>query len=124
MGMFDFMTCKAALPEEGLEDRVFQTKDTPAQMLDQYQIREDGSLWHLNYDLEDRSDPEAEGLDRLVGMLTQVNQRWEKCSQFSGEIIFYDTYLSGWIEFRAEFVDGQLSGQISLVRKEDPTEAD
>jgi hypothetical protein len=67
MGMFDHLKCKYPLPDAGDNDLEYQTKDTPAQFLDNYEIRADGSLWHLDYDIEDRSDPNAEGLARLVG---------------------------------------------------------
>ena len=127
MGMFDFLKCQAPLPEPGWEGRVFQSKDTPSQMMDQYQIREDGTLWHENYDIEDRSDPHAEGIDRIAGIMTQVNKRWEACSDFTGEIRFYDTQTlsprKGWIEFSAYFVNGKLSHDIVLARKDDPNES-
>ncbi|MFZ9812193.1 MAG: hypothetical protein ACO3DD_03800, partial [Burkholderiaceae bacterium] len=65
MGMFDYLKCKYPLPGVGDNDLQYQTKDTPAQMIDHYEIRAAGSLWHLNYDIEDRSDPNAQGIARL-----------------------------------------------------------
>lgn len=56
MGMFDDIKCKYPLPLNGANDLVYQTKDTPAQFLDKYEIREDGTLWHENYDIEDQSE--------------------------------------------------------------------
>jgi hypothetical protein len=52
MGMFDYVKCHYPLPVKGAEDLIYQTKDTPSQWLDMYEIRADGTLWH-----EDRSDP-------------------------------------------------------------------
>ena len=110
MGMFDYITCKYPLPLGANNFCVFQTKDTPAQFLDLYEIREDGTLWHEEYDVEDRSDPSKEGLDGLVGCRTRINIRWEPCP-VTGEIRFYD-WRQGetpdWIEFSSYFVNGTL----------------
>jgi hypothetical protein len=51
---------------------------------DYYEVR-DGQLWHLSYDVEDRSDPSATGLMRIVGMFTPVNERWER-DDFTGKV--------------------------------------
>ncbi len=109
MGMFDELTCKYPLPVVGLEGRVFQTKDTPSQSLDHYEIREDGSLWGAEYDIEDRSDPNATGLDSLIGCMTRVNERPVR-QDLTGEIRFYDFHknFKGWVEFSAYFVNGML----------------
>ena len=109
MGMFDYLKCKYPLPGAGDNDREYQTRDTPAQMIDHYEIRADGSLWHLDYDIDDRSDPNAQGIARLVGMLGRVNERWEPVP-FTGEIRFYH-YASETCctEFSAYFVNGMLN---------------
>lgn len=112
MGMFDYIQCKYPLPISGHEHRVFQTKDTPAQYLDLYEIREDGTLWHEEYDTEDHSDPNAEGINRLSGCMTSVNKRWIQ-EHITGEIRFYDfpngtPKGGGWVEFSAYFVEGKL----------------
>ena len=57
MGMFDWIRCE--VPTD-VGDRVCQTKDTAAQMLDNYLIKADGTIWHEDYDLEDQSDPKTE----------------------------------------------------------------
>lgn len=103
MGLFDYLRCNYPLPVEGAELLEYQTKDTPAQWMDQYEIRADGTLWHENYDTEDRSDPNAEGFDRLFGCMTRVNKRWEPVL-LTGEIVFY----AEDIEFSAYFVGGKL----------------
>lgn len=66
----------------------YQTKDTPSQFQDNYEIR-DGTLWYEDYDTEDQSDPEAKGIERLRGIWTKVNLRWRPCPEFTGEIVFY-----------------------------------
>jgi hypothetical protein len=105
--MFDEVRCRYPLPLAGAADIVFQTKDTPSQGLDLYEIREGGSLWVEEYDTEDRSDPNAEGLMRLAGCQTRVNKRWAACDM-TGEVCFYDDTGGVWYEFSAYFVRGQL----------------
>ncbi len=108
MGVFDELTCKYPLPIKGANEIKFQTKDTPSQYLDNYEIREDGSLWHEIYDTEDKSDPNAEGLLRICGMLSRVNKRWE-AELITGEIVFYGSLPDEtWVEFSAYFVDGTI----------------
>ena len=103
MGMFDYLRCSYPLPVEGAQALEYQTKDTPAQYLDQYEIRADGTLWHQDYDTEDRSDQKAEGFARLFGCATRVNERWEPVAM-TGEVVFY----AGDFEFSAYFVGGNL----------------
>lgn len=95
MGMFDYVRCLYSLPDgEDGAALEFQTKDTDAQMLDQYEIRSDGTLWHEAYETEDRSDPNAEGLMKFAGMMTRINQRWEPVA-FHGDLNFYTSNVTG-----------------------------
>lgn len=139
MGMFDRIKCRHNLSHvEGLDDAdvaalEYQTKDTPSQFLDQYEIREDGTLWVETYDIEDRSDPNAVGLMRICGAMTRVNKQWKPVSDFIGEIRFYTSlgeHHSGWLEFSAYFVRGKtdlvllyrycpVSAEAELARKRD-----
>ena len=116
MGMFDEIRCLYPLPLEGANAHTYQTKDTPAQLCDLYEIREDGTLWHEEYDLEDQSDPNAEGIARIFGMCARVNERWEPVD-LTGEIRFYDFRASdpldfskdeGWIEWSAYLEHGKV----------------
>ena len=109
MGLFDYLNCKYPLPVEGANALEFQTKDTNSQFMDRYEIRDDGTLWHETYDIEDRSDPKAEGLMALFGMMTRVNPRWER-DTMTGEVRFYTCSGNSqdWIEFSAYFVQGEL----------------
>lgn len=113
MGMYDWVRCDYPLPVETEETGDFQTKDTPAQMLDLYEIREDGSFWHQAYGIEDQSDPNAKGLASIYGAMARVNERWEPMDKFTGEVAFYRFYDesegTGWVEFSACFKNGQLS---------------
>jgi len=140
MGMFDDIKCKYPLPVAGANDLDFQTKDTPAQWMDKYEIREDGTLWHQAYDVEDRSDKSAApgSLERIVGICTSVNHRWEPCG-LTGGIRFYtqtagvnpvcnptygprDVTPLGWIEFSSYFVKGQLKELHLLEHREAGTD--
>lgn len=115
MGMFDNIKCSYPLPIEGLENEVFQTKDTPAQFLDTYEIREDGTLWHEEYDIEDKSDRSKKGIERMFGCMSRVNERWEQVTNFTGEIRFYTSIDTRWIDFSAYFVNGKLN-QLHIIK--------
>lgn len=119
--MFDNIKCKYPLPtDKDLTDEMFQTKDTPAQFTDLYEIREDGTLWHEDYNIEDRSDPNAEGFKKFFGSMTRVNEGWEFVSDFIGEIRFYTPIEHGtkWIEFSSYFVDGKLK-ELHLIKEKE-----
>lgn len=140
MGMFDDIKCLYPLPVEGANAHPYQTKSTPAQFMDKYEIREDGSLWHENYEIEDHSEAgkwkrenpgkefaaDMSGLKSLVGCMTRVNCRWEHEKDFTGEIRFYHCYgnkprdYSGWIEWSAYFLNGKLR-EINLIEDRKPT---
>lgn len=107
MGFYDTLRCHYPLPMAGANEQEFQTKSTPAQVWDDFEIRTDGTLWHQAYDQEDRSDPHATGLGRLAGIATRVNQRWEP-EKMTGELRFYTSLEGAWVEFQAEMVSGQM----------------
>ena len=102
MGMFDNIEYKG---EE------YQTKDTPAQLLDNYKIeqnQDDGHwyLWHEEYDTEWE---DHEGL--FGGSIRQFNQRWVACQDFDGSLRFYRSDKDNrdrWIEYRSLFMDGRM----------------
>lgn len=126
MSMFDEFKCLYPLPVPGANALNYQTKDTPAQFCDDYEVRTDGTLWHKAYDTEDQSElakwhqehPGQEppwsslsSLRAMCGCMTRVNPRWEQVVDFRGEIRFYTTLGAahdGWIEWSALFNDGKL----------------
>lgn len=112
MGMFDIVYCMYPLPGLGVVEDVFQSKDTPCQGLDSYEIRSDGTLWHQIYDVVDRSDSNAVDLGRMFGRCARENLRWDR-EYLSGRIGFYGDCHEGWVEFEAEF----RSGTLQEVRK-------
>jgi hypothetical protein len=69
--------------------------------LERYEITPTGRLEFLEYVTEDHSDPKAEGLDRILGMMAMV---------FTGGR--RDMNYHGWLEFsrfgRAKFKDGVM----------------
>jgi hypothetical protein len=89
--------------------RQYQTKDTPAQTLDNYKIEQDQDsgqwrLWHEEYDAK---WVEEEGL--FGGSIEQSNHRWVCCDDFDGEIRFYwYRSIEDQEEYRALFMDGQM----------------
>lgn len=120
MGMYDNFYCDYPLDCPCANVIDWQTKDTPAQSLDYYKIDEDGQLWHQEYDIEDQSDPNAEGLGRILGCATRVNERWVKVTDFSGAIRFYGfpdygrmDDVENWWEYEALLQEGKL---LNLVR--------
>lgn len=143
MGMFDDFLCRYPLPIPEANELDYQTKSTPAQGLDLYELRADGTLWHEDYDVEDRSDYGVAlragkdvselGLASLAGCLTRVNKRWVP-EPLTGEIRFYTMYgldgdkmvdteeRDGWIEWSAYFKDGKLQ-QLNLIENRKPTKS-
>lgn len=77
MGMFDYLRCKYPLPIDGTQHLLYQTKSTPAQFLDHYEIREDGSLWHQEYDTVDKSR-RGEWYQAHPGQEIPPMPRWRK----------------------------------------------
>jgi hypothetical protein len=141
MGMFDNIRCKWPLPVSGANELDYQTKDTPNQSLDNYEIREDGTLWIEEYDVENRSEAakwkkdhpgeevpeELKGWKSFIGCLTRINKRWVQVTDFTGEVAFYtlcDTKdgkvvnadeRAGWIEWSAYFIKGKLNS-VNLIK--------
>ena len=103
MGMFD------TIQYQGEE---YQTKDTPAQLLDNYKIEqnpEDGHwyLWHEEYDTDWIDDADHFG----GGYSKQYNHRWVACEDFDGNLRFYRSNKDNrdlWIEFKTLFMDGRM----------------
>lgn len=92
MGMYDNLKCDYPLPGNpvGIE---FQTKSFDS-LLDDYTILSDGRLMVEVYDIEDRSDPNAEGIMRFVGMMTRIPLGL-KPLDFTGVANFYGDKNTG-----------------------------
>jgi hypothetical protein len=115
MGVFDNVKCLYPTPWPDSKEWEWQTKDTPAQYLDDYEVREDGTLWHKEYDVEDHSDPHATGLKAMIGCMTRVNERWVQDRDFTGQLEIHDGDFSiiFWIR------NGQVKDAVFYEREEE-----
>jgi hypothetical protein len=98
MGMFDYIRYK---------QHEYQTKDTPKQYMDKYEIREDGTLWTEDYKSKWVDDANA----LLGGYMEQYDYVWNQLENFTGEIVFYrnlDKEYKIWEEISAYFVKGKM----------------
>jgi len=93
----------------------YQSKDTPAQLLDNYKIDldQDSGHWYLWYEEYDAEWVDGEGI--FGGGLKKSNQHWKICDSFDGLVRFYreDDERGGykadaWIEYKALFMNGQM----------------
>jgi hypothetical protein len=109
MGMFDDITCLAALPDEPVNDRNFQTKDLE-NLLDHYTITEDGKLLVDVFKLHVRTDAEKERYKQETGYKFAPPFRREEKGRveidYHGRIVFYGG--DPWREYEAKFTDGRL----------------
>ena len=99
MGLFDEVRCPYPLNCPEVQDAIFQSKDTPTQYFDQYEIRVDGTLWHEAFDHRD-------------------NVRWEQV-MIDGEIEIHHAIGEApnmkWYSFRFWFRDGVVRDMIAKV---------
>ncbi len=92
--MFDNLKCEKALPltpelegkQVNWKEEVFQTKDLD-NLLDLYEIKENGKLLHLKKEYEWKEDKTS----RLGGYMESTSERWEEVP-FHGVISFYTSY--------------------------------
>jgi hypothetical protein len=99
MGMYDDLRCHYPLPVAGANERDYQTKDTPCQYLNKYEITAEGVLRHRVWDADEGLAP-----------------KWIGHPDFIGEIRFYDFKEEdgGWIEWSSYFVNGLLK-EVHLI---------
>lgn len=127
MGMFDWLHCKMPLPGGPRDANTlrFQTKSIAPDLggtMDEYTVAEDGRLWGEDYDIVDRSDPDATGLAGLAGLLTRENVRPRAMDGWTGRVSFYTDYgikdANGWggrwVEYEADIENGYIKS-IRLV---------
>ncbi len=116
MGLFDYIRIKMPLPSEPPPPRTkwFQTKDVPTDQLylERWTIESDGSLIKHGVRYEDKSDPKAEGLYRLCGMITPVPVPDDDAAiPFHGDIYFgHIDHKTGedW-QYVARFTEGRCT---------------
>jgi len=108
MGMFDYINYGG---------KEYQTKDTPAQMLENYEIR-GNELWYKDTQYEWTEDDSIFG-----GYLQEVSHKWKFMSDFDGVVKFYkyerDTEGKYYCEeeCKAVFADG-IMVKIAGVKNE------
>ena len=134
MGMFDYINCKCPLPlpsdlgeakNVNFNELTYQTKDF-YNALDQYEIREDGTLWVKNIEREwIQGNPNGKTFSERIGHVKNIKETWEQ-RNYTGEVVFYegiqyseqandDWNNDYWIEFKAIFVEGKIL-KIELVK--------
>ena len=120
MGLFDTVLPEIALPDVGAAAvEWWQTKTFDAPMMEKYRITAEGRLLKERVHYEGRSDPNAEGLMALAGMMTSIHEGWDD-TNFHGVLNFYgSTPEHEWFEYFAKFTDGTF---VSIERAAPPTE--
>jgi len=108
MGMFDNIN---------FEGHQYQTKDTPEQSMDTYEIR-GSELWWKKTQYEWVDDKES----IFGGYMREISHEWVFCDRFDGVIDFYrENEEEGgyendkWIEWHTLFNNGRM---IKIERKE------
>jgi hypothetical protein len=108
MGLYDDIRVLCPLP--GLDvvpgGRVFQTKSLEC-VLDNFEIRENGTLWHENYETVWHEPDPAKGPLGFMGAMEAVNRHWVLWP-YTGEVRFHDMIDGEWFDFSAYFMDGRL----------------
>lgn len=105
MGMFDYIRCKMPFPiqEPGLTELQFQTKSFDNCAMDNFEIREDGSIWREEYDLRIE-----ETKNSMFGFfLHRDNPRWVPYPH-SGEVRFWE-FRKAVVAERIEGVEGDAA---------------
>jgi hypothetical protein len=105
MGLFNDVRCRYRLPDPEAQDFAFQTKSLPEQLLDEYEITEDGRLLHRAYDTRFEENAEAP----LRFRIQRENYRWEAVD-FTGELEIHTSAGGLWYSYLIEFDKGQLVG--------------
>ena len=104
MGMFDEVVCRYPLPWPEVQDATWQSKGTPAQYLDQYEIRADGSLWHLAYTQRFEDLPN----DSIGFRIHHDDQHWVHEAAFCGELEVHHWVEPTMYSARFWFRDGRV----------------
>lgn len=116
MGMFDYIKCMYPLPGE-VNIINFQTKSLD-NCLEQYEIREDGTLWQEICKYEDHSDQSlSTPLERLRGICTKIHKGWKPYTD-ACTIYFYESDNNIWVEFKAQFIEGKLHKIEKVTQKQ------
>ena len=118
MGMFDWLKCEYPLPKKMEGVSLYQTKSF-TNLMEQYRISEDGSLYHtpcLLEFVEEQDRPnygtkewDENPLTKLIGLAKEIPQE-EKRVYYDGGVDFYwyDAPNRMSHDYKAIFLDGKL----------------
>jgi hypothetical protein len=95
------------LPWPEVQNNVWQSKDTPAQYLDSYEIREDGTLWHREYDSRFEETTESP----LGFCVHQDNEHWAQ-EDYTGELEIHEALDDAWYSVQFWFRDGVVKDAV------------
>ena len=110
MGMFDNVKCLYPTPWPKSAELEWQTKDTPAQYLDDYEVRMDGTLWHKEYESRIEADPKAP----LGVWLHRESEHWVQ-ENMTGQLEIYagDYTIMFWLR------DGKVKDAVFYVANQE-----
>lgn len=122
--MYDDIVCKYPLPfpedTKGYIPNGFQTKDLDCG-LDQYEIREDGTLWLRECEREHiAGDPNGKTFFEKFGIVKEIKVWWTHViTTRTIRMYDYNNYNDGsydyWVEFEIVFIDGVID-KIKLIK--------
>lgn len=134
--MFDYIHCERelpSLPEEliwawgGADKIAFQTKDIE-NSLSSFKITANGELMVRDVEtvIISEGDPNAESIGDRLPKVERVFKGWNEVKH-NGAIHFYESYsyeektdINGWVEYKADFMNGVLQGEIQLIEHTPP----
>ena len=115
MGMYDEVICHYPLPWPEVQNQIWQSKNTPAQYLERYEIRADGTLWHEAYIKRFKKDASSP----LGFRLYRDDVHWAQVSDFCGELEIHTSVEHAdhpggqWYSVRFWFRNGTVKDMIS-----------
>ena len=104
MGMFDNITYNG---------KVYQTKDTPAQAIADYEIRGD-ELWYKDVEYEWVEDASS----FVGGHLKEISHEWKFVPDFTDKVTFYDyKRVDSTTHYHEEWESLFLDGKMTMIRR-------
>lgn len=109
MGIFDEITLNHPSVKEEHRGIAFQTKSL-SKMMDLYELRIDGSLWHKVAHRVWTIDPS----NLFGGHAREVSYKWLPVSDIDGEVTMYQYIEDAMVEYTATYDYGSL---VSIEQK-------
>ena len=103
MGMFDYVRCRYPLPHAECQDLSYQSKDTPEQGMQHYEITLDGNLLHESFE---------KGAERRQHLRSDEDPKWVRV-EYRGELEIHTTLdppgqAGRWVSYLLWFRDGRV----------------